>query len=53
MLAGAVRLELSTIPTYLTALFSIKPGQNQEARALVQSVVVEEMLHMTLAANTL
>ena len=53
MLAGAVQLELSTIPPYLTAQFSVMPGQNQESRALVQSVVVEEMLHMTLAANAL
>ncbi|GAB2917470.1 hypothetical protein GCM10027093_65090 [Paraburkholderia jirisanensis] len=52
LLAGAVSLEYSTIPPYLTALFSIKDG-NQQARALVHSIVVEEMLHMTLAANTL
>ncbi|RDU98011.1 ferritin-like domain-containing protein [Trinickia dinghuensis] len=52
MLAGAVLLEYATIPPYLTALFSIKEG-NREARALVHSIVIEEMLHMTLAANTL
>lgn len=52
MLAGAVSLEYSTIPPYLTALFSIKDG-NHQARALVHSIVIEEMLHMTLAANTL
>lgn len=52
MLNGAIALEFSTIPPYLTALFSIKAG-NREARALVHSIVIEEMLHMTLAANTL
>ncbi|WP_338848141.1 ferritin-like protein [Massilia sp. W12] len=49
----AVQLELSTIPPYLTALFSVQSGSNRAAAALVQSVVTEEMLHMTLAANTL
>lgn len=52
-LATAVQLELSTIPPYLTGLFSLQDNSNQEAAALVQSVVTEEMLHMTLAANTL
>lgn len=52
MLSGAMSLELSTIPPYLTALFSIR-AENREARALVHSIVVEEMLHMTLAGNTL
>lgn len=52
-LTTAVQLELSTVPPYLTALFSIKHGTNRLAGALVQSVVMEEMLHMTLAANTL
>jgi Ferritin-like len=52
-LNGAVLLEFSTIPPYLTALFSIKKGSNVEARTLVHAIVIEEMLHMTLAANTL
>ncbi|WP_437716463.1 ferritin-like protein [Sorangium sp. So ce448] len=51
-LEGAIQLELSTLPPYLTGVFSLQPGVNDEARALVQSVVVEEMLHMALAANT-
>lgn len=53
MLAAAYTLELATLPTYLTGVFSIKPGYNQEALALVQSVAYEEMLHMTLACNLL
>ncbi|MDX3380573.1 ferritin-like protein [Streptomyces niveiscabiei] len=49
----AVGLELSTIPVYLTALYSIKDGTNTEAAQTIRSVVMEEMLHMTLAANVL
>ncbi|WP_165854459.1 ferritin-like protein [Streptomyces sp. V2] len=49
----AIGLELSTIPVYLTALYSIKEGTNTEAAQTIRSVVMEEMLHMTLAANVL
>jgi rubrerythrin len=49
----AVGLELSTIPVYLTALYSIKDGHNTEATQTIRGVVMEEMLHMTLAANVL
>jgi hypothetical protein len=52
-LANALQLELATIPPYLTALFSIKQNANRAAGALVQTVVMEEMLHLTLACNTL
>jgi hypothetical protein len=52
LLAGAVTLELSTLPPYLTGVFSLMPGANDEARVLMQSVVLQEMLHMALAANT-
>lgn len=52
-LQKAVELELSTIPPYLTANFSIHPGKNTEAAAIIRSVFMEEMLHMTLAANLL
>ncbi len=53
LLNGAVALELSTLPPYLTGVFSLAPGANDEIRALVMSVLLEEMLHMALAANTL
>lgn len=53
MLHKAVVLELSTLPPYLTALWSIRPGTNLEAATIVRSVLMEEMLHMTLAANVL
>lgn len=49
----AIELEHSTIPPYLCALYSIKPGANIEVAALIRSVVVEEMLHMALMANIL
>jgi ferritin-like protein len=52
-LQAAVELEMSTIPPYLCALYSIWPMTNDEATLVVRSVVVEEMLHMVLAANML
>jgi hypothetical protein len=53
LLQAAVELELSTIPPYLCALYSILPMTNREASLVIRSVVVEEMLHMVLAANVL
>lgn len=52
-LQTAVELELTTIPPYLMALYSIKPGKNVVASNLIRSVFMEEMLHMILAANVL
>ena len=52
-LQKAVELEHSTIPPYLTAMFSLKPGTNRRIGELIRSVVNEEMLHMTIAANIL
>ena len=53
LLEAAVKLELATIPPYLCALYSIHPSTNDEATLVIRSVVVEEMLHMILAANVL
>lgn len=63
LLRHALTLELSTIPPYATACFSIKEqGQydqsapqivNAEPIEVLRQVMVEEMLHMTLAANVL
>jgi hypothetical protein len=50
---AAVELEHSTIPPYLTALFSLKQGRNVEVAGIIESVVIEEMLHMTIACNLL
>lgn len=49
----AIELEHATIPTYLAAYLSIKPGENPEVAEIIHSVVVQEMLHMTLACNML
>lgn len=52
-LHAAMQLEHGTIPPYLTALYSIKPGSNADAFHVIRTVAVEEMLHLTLAANLL
>lgn len=52
-LATAIQLEHATIPPYLTALYSIHPNTNGDAVRVIRAVVVEEMLHLTLAANLL
>ena len=49
----AVGIELATIPAYLYALYSIEEGTNTAVAEVIQSVALEEMLHMTLAANVL
>lgn len=50
-LQWALEVEHATIPPYLCALYSIPNGHNLEAATLIRSVVMEEMLHMTLVAN--
>jgi hypothetical protein len=52
-LQSAINLEHSTIPPYLYALYSLKRGTNTEIATRIRSVVLEEMLHMTLACNVL
>ncbi len=52
-LRAAMQLEHATIPPYLTALYSIRPGSNIEAFDIIRAVAVEEMLHLTLVANLL
>ncbi len=52
-LQTAIELEHSTLPPYLTALYTIKEGTNAKARDVLHSVAIEEMLHLTLAANVL
>jgi Ferritin-like len=53
LLQMAVELEFSTLPPYLYALYSIKPGTNAAASGLIRSVAMEEMAHMCLACNIL
>ncbi len=52
-LYAALQLEHATIPPYLTALYSIHPDKNSDAFHVIRVVAVEEMLHLTLAANVL
>jgi hypothetical protein len=51
----AMQLEHATIPPYLTALYSIYPDPviNVYPRNHLLTIVREEMLHLTLAANIL
>ena len=51
-LQAAIELEMALIPPYLAALWSIKDRRSRAAQ-LVLNVVVEEMLHVALAANIL
>jgi CDGSH-type Zn-finger protein len=52
-LQWAIELEHATLPPYMCALYSIKPGTNAGATEVLTSVFIEEMLHLTLAANVL
>lgn len=51
-LQWAVTLELSTLPPYLCALYSLQDKSSQ-AFQIIRSVAVEEMLHINLASNLL
>jgi rubrerythrin len=46
----ALEVELSTVPPYLYAMYSIEDQQSDAAK-LIRSVVTEEMLHAVLVAN--
>ena len=52
-LQAAIELEHAVIPPYLYALYSLVPGGNEAVAGILRSVVTEEMLHLTLAANLL
>jgi hypothetical protein len=53
LLQTAILIEHSTIPPYLTALYSIKDGTNILASQIIRSVAVEEMLHMIMVCNVM
>lgn len=48
----AIKVELSTIPPYLYAMYSLEDRKSVPA-LLIRSIVVEEMLHAVLATNLL
>ena len=52
-LQQAIELEFATLPVYLTSLYSIVDGCNTEVYELIRSVIIQEMLHLTQAANIL
>lgn len=51
-LQQAIELEHATIPPYLYAKYSLMTT-NAQISSIIDSVVIEEMLHMTLASNVL
>ena len=52
-LQTGIQVEWATIPAYLTSLYSIMDGCNDEIYGLIRSIIMQEMLHMTQAANIL
>lgn len=52
-LQAALNLEHATVPLYLNAYFSLQGGTNDKVGEVIRSVVVEEMLHLVIAANVL
>jgi hypothetical protein len=54
-LYAAMQLEHATIPVYLTAFYSVittdAPVTNIDVQQILRVIVVEEMLHLTIAAN--
>jgi ferritin-like protein len=53
-LRAAVQLELSTIPPYLYAIWSIGAASDpSDCAGTIQTIVEEEMLHMGIACNLL
>lgn len=52
-LQSAIELEHATIPPYLYALYSIRPGTNQRLAEIIRSIALEEMLHLSLGCNLL
>ncbi|MER9227062.1 ferritin-like protein [Mesorhizobium sp. M0664] len=54
-LQNAIELEHSTMPPYLTAYYTLRgtSAGGAEARRILHSIIIEEMLHMQLACNIL
>jgi len=52
-LQKAIEVELFTLPPYLTALYSIHENTNEVGCHVIQSVAMEEMLHIILVANVM
>ena len=52
-LQSAIELEHATLPPYLYALYSIRPGSNIRIAEIIRNVALEEMLHLALCCNLL
>jgi hypothetical protein len=53
LLQMAIAVEFTTLPPYLYALYSIRPGTNAAAYSRILFVAMQEMVHMCLACNIL
>jgi hypothetical protein len=51
LLQAALQLEFATVPTYLSAAFSLVGDNQAKLRQLIMRIAKEEMLHMTVIAN--
>lgn len=53
LLLNAIRLEHATVPPYLAAAYSLQSATNRDIRLAIETIAIEEMLHMAIAANVL
>jgi len=53
MLQQALEVELSLIPPYISAYYSLHAGKNTNASLLLHGIAMEEMLHMATISNLL
>lgn len=51
LVQGAIDIEFATLPPYLYASMTILPDTNAPAKMRLQSIIMQEMIHMCLACN--
>lgn len=51
LVQGAIDIEFATLPPYLYTSLTILPDTNAPAKSRMQSVIMQEMIHMCLASN--
>lgn len=52
-LQTAIQIEFGTLPPYLYALYSIRPGTNVASAERIKSIAMQEMVHFCLDCNIL
>ena len=52
-LQTALQIEFATLPPYLYALYTIRPGTNEAAASRIKSIALQEMIHFCLDCNIL